>query len=619
MKAFFNTLGFFAISCFLFEFTQAQEASLLEISSPDAGKNQIHTNQQTGSWSFGLGGGASFASNNNESALFRGKNLSTKMFARYTFGSFGLSASTGILPGGISNHSLNQFIKERGLPQEELNITKSNSLNGFLTAGPSFRFGGEIYFNADLQGGLFFNNPGIVQITQQGDTKPLYQFSNGDKELSPGFSGSISVNYPVSHSTHFFINADYLHSSSSVRLLDPKEGFDQPTLIKRNLQLMVFGAGIVKSFGSNSKTKRQDKSTSASGNCGPVTFTNTKPDGSIEQFIFACPDDAAKYSQRLNAIPATTKQSQGVTFGEKVSANTIQDTGRRTNTDQHWGDPHENLNGRLASSQERKGWDGSVKGSYKTEVENNDQQNLPGQDFNTTRSNRERGQFHTNPDNNHSIMEKDIADNALTEADLDGDGIPELSILSVNGAVADINLLMKGNKRAIEISPSSKGIQEAGIKRSAEAAVHWGDPHENVNGKHARKSITRGNGNLTTSPISSKIIHSPNGNMLVLTANAGDYPERLKKMPPTEPIKGAEIWMESKDGTLYKRITDDNGSFDLTGIPTGQTLSISMNMAIDGKEDILIQFPTTHPSGTSVATVLKTRHETAKNSISNVR
>lgn len=62
-------------------------------------------------------------------------------------------------------------------------------------------------------------------------------------------------------------------------------------------------------------------------NCGPVTQRVTNPDGSTSEMTFACPGDAAAYTQRLNGgMPnrismnvTTPKQTQGATFGEKVN------------------------------------------------------------------------------------------------------------------------------------------------------------------------------------------------------------------------------------------------------------------------------------------------------------
>ena len=52
--------------------------------------------------------------------------------------------------------------------------------------------------------------------------------------------------------------------------------------------------------------------------CGPVTIRTTNPDGSVSETTFACPADAAAYSQRLSMTPTTSKQTQGSSFGEKV-------------------------------------------------------------------------------------------------------------------------------------------------------------------------------------------------------------------------------------------------------------------------------------------------------------
>lgn len=62
--------------------------------------------------------------------------------------------------------------------------------------------------------------------------------------------------------------------------------------------------------------------------CGNVTAKTTAPDGTVEEIIFACPDDAAAYKAKLDGLMGprmstnltTPKQTQGATFGEKVNA-----------------------------------------------------------------------------------------------------------------------------------------------------------------------------------------------------------------------------------------------------------------------------------------------------------
>lgn len=61
--------------------------------------------------------------------------------------------------------------------------------------------------------------------------------------------------------------------------------------------------------------------------CGPVITKTTRPDGTVEEHTFSCPDDAANYKAKLdggmpNRISMNTtvpKQTQGATFGEKVN------------------------------------------------------------------------------------------------------------------------------------------------------------------------------------------------------------------------------------------------------------------------------------------------------------
>lgn len=60
--------------------------------------------------------------------------------------------------------------------------------------------------------------------------------------------------------------------------------------------------------------------TDLSASCGPVTQKITNPDGSTEEKTFACPEDAAKYNERMSMNATMPKQTQGQTFGEKVNA-----------------------------------------------------------------------------------------------------------------------------------------------------------------------------------------------------------------------------------------------------------------------------------------------------------
>lgn len=333
--------------------------------------NKTASKAQPDDWTFGVNSGASFGVRSNESDLFRGNSIATKLFGRYHFGNVGLGFSSGIVPGAISNNSLNKFIVERKFQQAQ--ITKSNPFNSYLLFGPSFRFGNRIMVLGDIQGGMFINNPGAVSIGQTGAVRPLYRFEGAGKNLFPGFSGNISLAYPINSSTRFFINTDYLQSRSSIRLYDPQRGIDVAIDQDRKLKLFTVGLGITKSFGSKREAasgmatgkrdetageriittaRQRDINTSGTAatnsgsigpavfnhaintkgtgatngrimgneNCGPVTRTVTNPDGTVEELLFACPDDAAMYEERISMNVTVPKQTQGSTFGEKVNA-----------------------------------------------------------------------------------------------------------------------------------------------------------------------------------------------------------------------------------------------------------------------------------------------------------
>lgn len=307
-------------------------------------------------WTFGINSGGSFGLKSSENTLFRGNSMATKMFGRYYFGNMGLGFTNGIIPGTINDGALNGFITDRKFPQDQLQVSNSKPFNSYFLFGPSFRFGKRVEIGAEAQGGMFINNPGAVTIGQSGAQRPLYRFDSGDKNLFPGFSGSIHIAYPINHSTRFFINSDYLQSKSSIRLFDPQQGIDVATQQNRDLKMFTAGVGIIKSFGtkrdaaggraSRKRSARDAASGLATGriistednnalasprdaasglatgrrtyqpgqpvygnltrqsvneSCGPVTLTTTNPDGTSEQRTFSCPNDAMAYTRALSA------------------------------------------------------------------------------------------------------------------------------------------------------------------------------------------------------------------------------------------------------------------------------------------------------------------------------
>lgn len=201
-------------------------------------------------WNFGTGAGASFALKSSENTLFRGNSMASKMFGRYNFGAVGLGFNTGIIPGSINSSAINTFLTERKFPTDAI-ISSTKPMNAYLLFGPSFNIGRRVNISADISGGMFYNNAGSITIGQQGATRALYRFDAGSKNLFPGFSGTLNIAYPLNKSTKFFINTDYLQTTSSIRLLDPQRGIDVATEQNRSTKLFTAGVGIIKSFSTS--------------------------------------------------------------------------------------------------------------------------------------------------------------------------------------------------------------------------------------------------------------------------------------------------------------------------------------------------------------------------------
>ena len=326
--------------------------------SDDGGWNSTGSNGERSylqsGWIFGVHSGVSFAGKSSENSQFRGNGVATQMFGRYYFGNIGIGVSSGIVAGAINNAVLNKFLTERKLQQGQ--ISKSNPFNSYFLFGPSFKFGERVILNAELQGGMFINNPGSIAISQPGAVRPLYRFEGAGKNLFPGFSGSISLAYPINNSTRFILNTGYLQTKSSINLYDPQRGIDVAIEQDRFVKLFTVGIGITKSFGSKRDAasgiatgKRHAINTTGTGapngriipsaqnhainttgtggnrmmnneSCGPVTQKITHPDGTTEEKTFTCAADAAAYNERISMNATVPKQTQGATFGEKVNA-----------------------------------------------------------------------------------------------------------------------------------------------------------------------------------------------------------------------------------------------------------------------------------------------------------
>ncbi len=394
-------------------------------------------------WSVSINAGASFSAKSGESNLFRGNSMATKIITSYYFDQLGLGLSMGIIPGSIDKKDLNSFIDQRKLRTDNLQVRKVSPFNSYLLAGPSFRFGNRVIVSASLQGGLFFNDPGAVSIAQQQgpDIQELYGFMAAEQKLFPGFSGSFQIAYPLGKNTGLFINADYLQSRNSIRILDVNGGIPTPLTQNRNLQMITTGIGIIKNFGGTGRSaaRRQYKPATAgprlpetynaTSSCGPVTHRITHPDGSTEELEFTCPDDAAAYALRMSqGDTLRIRQTQGQTFGEPIrglSAAGSNDPGASQIRAQNHNSTRSNRSTNLVAQP--------------LDTINTSQQKA--QDHNSSRSNKSAsiseqpgdtgsGAQEKAQDHNSSRSNK-TASSIAADADMDGDGVYETDVTKI--------------------------------------------------------------------------------------------------------------------------------------------------------------------------------------------
>ncbi|RTL57367.1 MAG: hypothetical protein EKK37_15080 [Sphingobacteriales bacterium] len=331
--------------------------------------------------------------------------------------------------------------------------------------------------------------------------------------------------------------------------------------------------------------------TSESNLKGDVKATASQNSQSLKAGINGI--NSSAMPNRISMNVTVPKQTQGATFGEKVSAGF-------------------------------------------TTGDNNQQK---AQNNNTVRSNR--------------------TDNAIIIADLDGDGTMETSYLNINGEIATLNITEPGVRLA-EADNAAGGINitEQGTRKVVEKAtsglkdvlktqvkmagntgpVKWmapealnnkihGDPHvdEKVgtlylgNESDAPKAAE---GKWKCGDIGLKAVRCNDGVIVAVTAKGDDYPAQsqvsLNALAPGQPVTKAAIYFVDDKGKTYKKETDAAGRLSLNGLPPGVPLKMLANMGVDGSDDVLFLM-STDEQGKPVCNVLKTKHDTVKNSINNVR
>lgn len=240
---------------------------------------------------------------------------------------------------------------------------------------------------------------------------------------------------------------------------------------------------------------------------------------------------------------------------------------------------------------------------------------------------------------NNNTVRSNRTDNALINVDLDNDGSMESSYLTFSGEVATITI--NNNEAAGKVvEKATSGLKDviktqvrmAGeklpVKWSApEVLVSrvWGDPH--VDEKDGRLSLGVNNQIVQkekwqASPVAIKSISCADGTCAIISGTPDDFSATsrisLNGLPPGQPVARAAVWFVDNSGTVYKGETNENGRISLNGLPPGVPVRMLMNLCADGSDDFIITF-STDAQGNAVSSVLKTKHDTAKNSIGNIR
>lgn len=342
-------------------------------------------------WQFGINSGASFGINSKEASLFRGNGLVTGLSGHYYFGPLGLGVNGGFINSQLNTSAINQFIIERKFPQSSTVTTSPSQnafllLGPSFRLGTRAQLiaslKGGVFFNES--GGLIIGQQGAVRPFYRfdGGTKNVFPGFNGSLSfsypvgqtssllLSADFLRSSSsvqlfdpqqgIDIPVQQNrTVQSVNAGILFIKT-FSIKSPRDAASGQATGKRSAETndtdnstnrvlktktksnqsndRIHGDPHTDDGGSiidpdnkrvvKTKTKsNQSNDRTNNQSCGPVVLKTTKPDGTVEEQTFSCPDDAVAYQtkkeggmpNRISMNVTTPKQTQGATFGEKVN------------------------------------------------------------------------------------------------------------------------------------------------------------------------------------------------------------------------------------------------------------------------------------------------------------
>lgn len=315
---------------------------------------------------------SSSTSGNKDSLLFRGNGSGLRVGGDYFFGKAGIGFNTGFSSSSVNDAAINNFLKNNGVPQDQMLITKAKQQNMYLLLGPSLRFGNKVELYAHAKAGVFMNNGGLVNIQQRGAIRAAYRNESTDKNIYPGFLTGLNVQYKTkSDMWSFGVGVDYMNTKSEVNNYDARRGNGIEGLkLSSNIQDIVAGisvrynifSGREHSSGQSTgrvlptvnkrETKPRDaasglatgktyqpgrpvygnltsEETNNAANCGPVTKKTTFGDGSTEEMTFSCPADALAYERQ------TPKRD----FGERAVKTRSNIQNNRTGNTENNNDP----------------------------------------------------------------------------------------------------------------------------------------------------------------------------------------------------------------------------------------------------------------------------------------